>query len=70
MSMVTTRTTTIVRHEYLVPRSGPWGELGKAIAMAQQALKDAGKNPYSDDAALVDSDDENIIIYWERQQSS
>jgi hypothetical protein len=63
------RTTTTVRHEYVIPKeSANWAEVGKAFSAAKQDMnKDAGPGvSYSgDDAVWVDADDENIIIYWE-----
>ena len=65
MSNVSTRTTKTIRHEYLIPNGSPWAELGKAYAMAKRDLEDAGHDPSYDDAAIITSDDESIIIYWE-----
>lgn len=63
------RTTTTVRHEYVIPKeSANWAEVGKAFSAAKQDMnKDApqGTSFGGDDAAWVDADDDNIIIYWE-----
>jgi len=65
MSVVSQRTTTTVRHEYLVPQPAAYGDVQEAIAFAKRDASEAGINTMYDDAMHVTHDDENIIVYWE-----
>lgn len=65
MSAVEKRTTTTIRHEYIVPKPANWAEMGKAAAMAKRDMQAAGKDPQYDDAAWFDADDEHVILYWD-----
>lgn len=58
------RTVTSTRHEYVLKSPAPWGEIGKAIAAAQQDMKAAGKDPSYDDAAHIEARDNELVIYW------
>lgn len=63
------RTTTSIRHEYVIPKeSANWAEVGKAFSAAKQDMQEdlpQGTARGGDDAVWVDADEENIIIYWE-----
>ena len=63
------RTTTTVRYEYVIRKeSANWAEIGKAFAAAKGDMNvglPQGTARGGDDAVWVDSDEENIIIYWE-----
>jgi hypothetical protein len=65
MSVVTMRTRTTVRHEYVVPQPAAYGDLLEAIQFAKRDAVEAGKDTSYDDAMHVTHDDENIIVYWE-----
>lgn len=62
------RTTTTVRHEYLVPQPAAYGDVVEAIATAKRDAADGGVKVNFDDALMVTHDDENIIVYWEARQ--
>jgi hypothetical protein len=65
MSVVTMRTRTTVRHEYLVPQPAAYGDVLEAIDFAKRDAVDGGVNISYDDALHVTHDDENIIVFWE-----
>lgn len=65
MSVVDQRTTTTVRHEYLVPLPAAYGDVLEAIDFAKRDAAAAGIKTSYDDAMHVTHDDDNIIVYWE-----
>lgn len=65
MSVVTERTTTTIRREYLVPQPAAYGDVLEAISFAKRDAAQEGKDVSYDDALTVTHDDENIIVYWE-----
>ena len=67
MSVVNQRTTTTVRHEYLVHQPSACGDVLEAISFAKRDASEAGVNTGYDDALHVTHDDENIIVYWEEE---
>lgn len=58
------RTVTVVRHEYVLKSPAPWGEVGKAMAVATQAMESAGKDPSYDNAAYLEARDDEVVLYW------
>ncbi|MDQ0241194.1 hypothetical protein [Arthrobacter bambusae] len=65
MSVVDQRTTTTVRHEYLVPQPAAYGNVLEAIDFARRDAGAAGVKIEHDDAMHVTHNDDNIIVYWE-----
>lgn len=65
MSAVDTRTTTTVRHEYLVRNPAPYADVQEAILFAKRDATDAGKDTSYDDTLWVTHNDDHIIVYWE-----
>ena len=68
MSVVNTRTTTTVRHEYMVPQPSAYGDVIEAIQFAKRDAEQAGKDTSYDDALTITHDDDNIIVYWEEEK--
>lgn len=62
------RTVTVTRHEYVLKSPAPWGEVGKAITAATQAIKAAGKDPSYDDAAHIEARDDEVVIVWTEEK--
>jgi hypothetical protein len=58
------RTVTITRHEYVLKSPAPWGEVGKAISAANQAMEAVGKDPSYDDAAHIEARDGEVVVVW------
>lgn len=67
MSRVETRTTTTVRHEYLIEKPGYRKDIYEACSWAERDLKAAGRDTTYDDAFMIESNDEHIIVYWEEK---
>jgi len=65
MSVIEQRTKTSIRHEYLIPSPACWTDVQTAMAWAAEARKIIGLSNKYDDIIKVDSDDENIIVFWE-----
>jgi hypothetical protein len=68
VSLVSMRTKTTVRHEYVVPNPAAYGDLLEAIQFAKRDAAEAGKDTSYDDAMHVTHDDDNLIVYWEVTQ--
>lgn len=64
MAVFSERTVTVTRHEYVLKSPAPWGEVLKAYAVAEQAMRAAGKDPSYDDAAHIEARDDEVVIYW------
>lgn len=62
------RTVTVTRHEYVLKSPAPWGEVGKAIASANQAMEAAGKDPSYDDAAFIEARDDEVVLFWTEEK--
>lgn len=67
MSVVDQRTKTTIRHEYVIPSPACWSDVKMAMHWAAQAREAAGLSNDYDDVIRVDSDDENIIVFWEEE---
>jgi len=65
MSAVDRRTTTTVRHEYLVRNPAPHADVQEALLFAKRDAAAAGQDTSYDDALWVTHNDDNIIVYWE-----
>jgi len=65
MSVVTTRTKTTTRHEYIIPQPAAYGDVREAMQFALRDKDAAGLTTNYDDSLTVTHDDENIIVYWE-----
>ena len=65
MSVVSTRTKTTTRHEYIVPAPGCWTDVKEAMAFAARDRTERALSNDWDDVIKVDHDDESIIVYWE-----
>jgi hypothetical protein len=65
MSAVFERAKTTTRHEYVIPAPACWTDVQMAMHHASQARSAAGLSNAYDDVIKVDSDDENVIVYWE-----
>jgi hypothetical protein len=67
MSAVNIRTKTTVRHEYAIPSPACWTDVKDAMAFAARDRAEKGLRNDWDDVILVESDDENVIVYWEEK---
>lgn len=67
MSAVSERTKTTIRHEYFVPAPACWTDVQMAMHLASEARSAVGLSNSYDDVIRVDSDDENVIVYWEEK---
>ncbi|MCU6480515.1 hypothetical protein [Arthrobacter sp. A2-55] len=67
MSSVNERTVTTVRHEYVVRRPATQKDVRDALHFAARDKAAAGFQVSYDDAIMVDTDDNSIIVYWEEQ---
>jgi hypothetical protein len=65
VSVVSMRTKTTVRHEYIVPDPAAYGDLLEAIQFAKRDAAEAGKDTSYDDSLHVTHDGDNLIVFWE-----
>ena len=70
MSRVETRITTTLRHEYIIDKPGYRKDIYEACSWAERDLKNAGQDSTFDDAFMITSTDEHIIVYWEEKVSA
>ena len=68
MSAVSERTKTTIRHEYFIPSPACWTDVKMAMHWAAQAREAAGLSVDYDDVIRVESDDENVIVFWEESK--
>lgn len=64
------RTVTITRHEYVLKSPAPWGEIIKAYNIAEQHMRSAGQDTSYDDAAHIQSRDDEVVIYWTEETTT
>jgi hypothetical protein len=65
VSAVFERTKTTTRHEYVIPSPACWSDVKMAMHLAAKAREAAGLSNDWDDVIRVESDDENVIVFWE-----
>jgi hypothetical protein len=58
---------TTTRHEYFVPAPACWTDVQTAMHMASQDRSLVGLSNSYDDVIKVDSDDNNVVVYWEEE---
>lgn len=69
MSQVTSRTVTIVRHEFEVRTPCTWKDVNDAISAALSAFaEETDGSRISDDAAMVEVRDDLVVVWWEKIQ--
>lgn len=64
MSAVTTKTVTIVRHEYRCQSPACWADVKEAMAFAARDRETAGLDNRWDDVIKVESVDDEIVVFW------
>jgi hypothetical protein len=65
MSVIEQRIKITTRHESIIPSPACWTDVKMAMHWAAQAREAAGLSNDYDDVIRVDSDDENVIVFWE-----
>lgn len=78
MAIYEKRTTTVTRHEWVLPaateRGVPIGEFTKAFVAARVAYQDAHNLPpqpeVPDDAFWVRSEDDRVVLYFDIEQET
>lgn len=68
MATYETRTVHVLRHETVLASPTNWVGMEKAISAVRQQLERAGR-PLTDDAAWIESRDEEIVLVWTEEET-